>query len=69
MNTRGSIFNRRKGVNFRPPLTKSAFEFPNELPWVGMWGTTDTGRTGGMAVSNVQGDARRCPNDTREFIR
>ena len=21
MNTRGSIFNRRKGVNFRPPLT------------------------------------------------
>jgi len=36
---------------------RSGREFLDELPWVGMWGTTDTGRTGGMAVSKF---ARGC---------
>jgi hypothetical protein len=57
-------FTRRSRTQLR-----SASELPDELPWVGMWGTTDKGRAGGMEFQNVQGDARRCPNDAREFMR
>ncbi len=49
---------------------RSAFEFPDELPWVGMVGYDGYGpRRGNGGIKNVQGDARRCPNDTTEFIR
>ena len=63
--SRAGAFTRRR----RSPL-RSGFEFPNELPWVGVVGYDRYGRAGGMAVSkNLRRDARRCPNDTTEFIR
>src|SRR5260370_10219778 len=34
---------------------RSAFEFPDESPWVAMWGTTDTGRARGIALSKCAG--------------
>src|SRR5262245_6389845 len=42
----------------RPPSTETGSEAPlsfHELPWVGMWGTTDTGREGGIALSQCAG--------------